>query len=67
MCWRGWVSRTAETYTRSSLPPARRYECARALLRAGADPNFVNSAGDHTLFWAIDGAPGIHGAGLPPP
>jgi hypothetical protein len=34
---------------------ARRYECARALLRAGADPNFVNSAGDHTLFWAIDG------------
>ena len=32
-----------------------RRECAKALLRAGADPNYVNNAGDHTLFWAIDG------------
>lgn len=32
-----------------------RLECARALLRAGADPNFVNRAGDQALFWAIDG------------
>jgi hypothetical protein len=32
-----------------------RYECARALLRAGADPNYINASGDHTLFWAIDG------------
>lgn len=34
-----------------------RLECARALLRAGADPNYVNTAGDTTLFWAIDGGP----------
>ncbi len=32
-----------------------RLECAKALLRAGADPNYVNNAGDLTLFWAIDG------------
>lgn len=32
-----------------------RLECAKALLRAGADPNYVNGAGDLTLFWAIDG------------
>ena len=32
-----------------------RLECAKALLRAGADANFVNAAGDLTLFWAIDG------------
>lgn len=32
-----------------------RLECAKALLRAGADPNFVNNGGDLTLFWAIDG------------
>lgn len=25
------------------------------LLHAGADPNYVNGAGDLTLFWAIDG------------
>jgi hypothetical protein len=46
-------------HTRGNTPGLRclvcRYECARALLRAGADPNFINSAGDHTLFWAIDG------------
>ena len=32
-----------------------RLECAKALLRAGADPNFVNGGGDLTIFWAIDG------------
>lgn len=32
-----------------------RLECAKALLRAGADPNFMNGAHDLTLFWAIDG------------
>lgn len=32
-----------------------RLECAKALLRAGADPNFTNAAHDLTLFWAIDG------------
>jgi hypothetical protein len=25
------------------------------LLLPGADPNYVNGAGDLTLFWAIDG------------
>ena len=32
-----------------------RLECAKALLRSGADPNYVNGAGDLTTFWAIDG------------
>lgn len=32
-----------------------RLDCARALLRAGADPNFVNGNNDHCMFWAIDG------------
>ena len=32
-----------------------RYECARALLRAGADPNYTNGGHDLTVFWAIDG------------
>ena len=32
-----------------------RLECAKALLRAGADPNFTNKADDLTLFWGIDG------------
>ena len=32
-----------------------RLECSKALLRAGADPNYMNGAGDLTLFWAIDG------------
>ena len=32
-----------------------RLECAKALLRAGADPNFQNAADDLTIFWAIDG------------
>ena len=32
-----------------------RLECAKALLRAGADPNYANGASDLTLFWGIDG------------
>lgn len=32
-----------------------RLECAKALLRAGADPNLINAGADLTLFWAIDG------------
>lgn len=32
-----------------------RLEASRALLRSGADPNFMNRNGDLTLFWAIDG------------
>jgi ankyrin repeat protein len=32
-----------------------RKECAKALLRAGADVNYVNKGGDLALFWAIDG------------
>jgi len=32
-----------------------RLECAKALLRAGADPNYMNKAGDLVLFWGIDG------------
>lgn len=35
--------------------PTLRLECAKALLRAGADPNYTNGAGDQTIFWAIDG------------
>ncbi|GLC35879.1 hypothetical protein PLESTB_000515500 [Pleodorina starrii] len=34
-----------------------RLECARALLRAGADPSYINNGGDSVLFWAIDGGP----------
>ena len=32
-----------------------RYECCKALLRAGADPNYINKGNDLTLFWGIDG------------
>lgn len=28
---------------------------AKALLRAGADPNYMNKASDLTIFWGIDG------------
>lgn len=38
-----------------SLCHRGRYECCRALLRAGADPNYMNKASDLVLFWAIDG------------
>ena len=45
---------------RSPLTPllpllSGRLECAKALLRAGADPNHVTSGGDLAIFWAIDG------------
>lgn len=39
--------------------PRGRLECAKALLRAGADPNYINGAGDLTLFWGIDGGPAL--------
>ena len=40
----------------TNAPDCRgRYECARALLRAGADPNYINAGHDLTVFWAIDG------------
>lgn len=32
-----------------------RLECCKALLRAGADPNYCNAASDLVLFWGIDG------------
>ena len=32
-----------------------RLDAAKALLRSGADPNFMNGGGDLTLFWGIDG------------
>ena len=32
-----------------------RLDAAKALLRSGADPNFMNGAGDLTLFWGVDG------------
>eukprot|EP00218_Dolichomastix_sp_CCMP3274_P015721 CAMPEP_0170142750 /NCGR_PEP_ID=MMETSP0033_2-20121228/8397_1 /TAXON_ID=195969 /ORGANISM="Dolichomastix tenuilepis, Strain CCMP3274" /LENGTH=223 /DNA_ID=CAMNT_0010379121 /DNA_START=67 /DNA_END=738 /DNA_ORIENTATION=- len=32
-----------------------RLEAVKALLRSGADPNYMNEAGDLTLFWGIDG------------
>jgi len=32
-----------------------RIEAVKALLRSGADPNYINDNGDLTLFWGIDG------------
>jgi len=32
-----------------------RLEAAKALLRSGADPNYINKANDLVVFWAIDG------------
>lgn len=32
-----------------------RYEASKALLRSGADPNYINASGDLAIFWAIDG------------
>lgn len=37
-----------------------RYECCKALLRSGADPNFCNNADDVVLFWGIDGGAFSH-------
>ena len=32
-----------------------RLDCVKAMLRQGADPNFINAGHDLTLFWGIDG------------
>ena len=57
--------RCPEGYTPLMVAAHRgRLECAKALLRAGADPNYSNGAGDLTLFWALDGgAPRGRGRG----
>jgi hypothetical protein len=52
----GRAYRCPEGYTPLMVACHRgRLECAKALLRAGADPNYINAAGDLALFWAIDG------------
>lgn len=52
----GPAYRCPEGYTPLMVAAHRgRLEAARALLRAGADPNYVNAGGDLSLFWAIDG------------
>lgn len=52
----GRAYRCPEGYTPLMVACHRgRLECTKALLRAGADPNYMNGAGDLTLFWAIDG------------
>ncbi|KAL6779868.1 hypothetical protein ACKKBG_A14075 [Auxenochlorella protothecoides x Auxenochlorella symbiontica] len=52
----GRAYKCPEGYTPLMVAAHRgRLECAKALLRAGADPNFVNNGGDLTLFWALDG------------
>jgi hypothetical protein len=52
----GRAYRCPDGYTPLMVAAHRgRLECARALLRAGADPNYMNAAGDLVVFWAIDG------------
>ena len=52
----GRAYKCPEGYTPLMVAAHRgRLECAKALLRAGADPNYMNGAGDLTVFWAIDG------------
>lgn len=52
----GRAYKCPEGYTPLMVAAHRgRLECAKALLRAGADPNYVNNGGDLTIFWAIDG------------
>ena len=52
----GRAYRSKEGYSLLMVAAHRgRLEAAKALLRAGADPNHVNAAGDAALFWAIDG------------
>ena len=52
----GLSYRSKEGYTPLMVAAHRgRLEAAKALLRAGADPNHVNRAGDAALFWAVDG------------
>ena len=58
----GRAYRCPDGYTPLMVASHRgRLECAKALLRAGADPNYTNGAADLTLFWAIDG-----GVAMPP-
>ena len=45
----------APTYGHCACMCRGRLECVKALLRAGADPNYMNAASDLTLFWGIDG------------
>ena len=52
----GLSYRSKEGYSLLMVAAHRgRLEAAKALLRAGADPNHVNRAGDAALFWAVDG------------
>lgn len=52
----GLAYKSREGYSHLMVAAHRgRLEAAKALLRAGADPNHVNRAGDAALFWAIDG------------
>ncbi|KAI3428739.1 hypothetical protein D9Q98_007562 [Chlorella vulgaris] len=52
----GRAYRCPEGYTPLMVAAHRgRLECSKALLRAGADPNYINGAHDLTLFWGIDG------------
>lgn len=52
----GRAYKCPEGYTPLMVAAHRsRLECCKALLRAGADPNYMNQAGDLTLFWALDG------------
>lgn len=52
----GRAYRCPEGYTPLMVAAHRaRMECAKALLRAGADPNYINEAGDLAIFWALDG------------
>ncbi|KAI8470868.1 MAG: ankyrin repeat-containing domain protein [Monoraphidium minutum] len=54
----GAAYKCPEGYTPLMVAAHRgRLECAKALLRAGADPNYVTGAGDLSLFWAVDGGP----------
>ena len=52
----GLAYRSKEGYSLLMVAAHRgRLEAAKALLRAGADPNHVTRGGDAALFWAIDG------------
>ena len=52
----GLAYKSQEGYTPLMAAAHRgRLAAATALLRAGADPNHVNTGGDAALFWAIDG------------
>ena len=54
----GPAYRSQEGYTLLMTAAHRgRLEIARALLRAGANPNYMNQGHDLALFWAVDGGP----------